>query len=70
MYLLTMLFYHVFFLFFLTTDSYFLTPAVIIHIFNRTEELAISIGIPTNEAKAETKTQSVSVEAKISTFST
>ena len=42
-----------FFFFFLIIELYFLIPAVIVQIFNPTEELAILIGIPTKEAKAE-----------------
>ena len=40
-----------FFFLFLIIDLYFLIPAIITHIFNVTAELAIPIGIPTEEAK-------------------
>ena len=39
---------------------------MIAQIFIPTAELAIPTGIPTNEANAETETQPVTVEAKIS----
>ena len=44
----------------------FLIPAVIARIFDPTSEIAMSIGITTKEAKAETETHPVTVEAKIS----
>ena len=50
------LFYHVFFSLFL---NYFVIPAVIAQICNPVAELVITIGIPTNEAKAETETHIV-----------
>ena len=42
-----------FLLFFLIIDLYFQIPVVMAQIFNTTAELPISIGIQTNEAKAE-----------------
>ena len=54
-----------FFFFFLIIDLYFLIPAVITQIFNPIVELAIPIGIPTKEAKAEMETHPVIVEPKI-----
>ena len=65
MILLTILFYHASFFFFLIIDLYFLIPAVIAQIFNAVAELVIPIGIPTKEAKAEMETHPVIVEAKI-----
>lgn len=47
----------------------FLIPAVSTQIFNPTAELAILIGIPTNEAKAEIETQPVIAETKIKQYS-
>ena len=52
--------------FFLFIDLYFLILAVITQIFNRIVELAIPIGIPTKEAKAEIETHPVIVEITIS----
>ena len=63
--MLTILFYHAY-LFYLFTDLYFLIPAVIIQIFNCIVELAVSIGIPTKQGKAEMETHSVIVEIAIS----
>ena len=60
------LFYHIFFLFFLVIDLYFLTPAAMAEIFNPIAELIIPIGIPIKEAKVEMKTHPVIVEVKIS----
>ena len=54
-----------FFFFFLNIDLYFIILAVIAHIFNPIVELAIPIGIPTKEEKAEMETHPVVVEAKI-----
>ena len=54
-----------FFFFFSIIDFYFLIPAAIAQIFNPIAELVIAIGIPTKEEKAEMKTHSVIVEAKI-----
>ena len=51
--------------FFLIIDSYFLIPAAISQIFNPIAELIFSIGIPSNEAKAEIEIHPVIVEAKI-----
>ena len=48
--------------FFLIIDSYFLMPEVIAHNFNLNTELVISIGIPTEEAKAEMETHPVILE--------
>ena len=42
-----------FFIFFLITDLYFLIAAVNVQIFKPVAEPAITIGIPTNQAKAE-----------------
>ena len=55
-----------FFLFFITIWLYFLILVVIAQIFNLTAELAITIGIPTKESKAEMGTHLVTTEAKIS----
>ena len=60
------LFYHIFFLFFLLIDLYFLIPAAMAEMFNPIAELIIPIGIPIKEAKVEMKTQPVIVEVKIS----
>ena len=64
-FLLTVLFYHVFFLFFLIIGLQYFIPAVITYTFNPTVELGKPIGIPTNKAKAKNELQSV-VETKIS----
>ena len=53
------------FLFFLIIDLHFLIPAVITQIFNRIVELAIPIGNPTKEEKAEIETHPVMVEFTI-----
>ena len=58
-----------FFFFFLIIDLYVLIPAVIAQIFNPTAELVISVGTPLKEAKAETETHLVMVEAKTRNFS-
>ena len=58
------------FFFFLIIDLYFLIPEVIAQIFNPTAELVITTGIATNKVNAETETQPVLVEAKISKCST
>ena len=55
-----------FFHLFLILDFNFLIFAVTTQIFNPTAELAIPIGIPSNEAKAETETHSMREESKIS----
>ena len=60
------LFYHIFFLFFLLIDLYFLIPAAMAEMFNPIAELIIPIGIPIKEAKVEMKTHPVIVEVKIS----
>ena len=52
-------------LFFLIIDLYLLIPAVLAQTFNPIAELAISIGIPTKEAKAEIEIHLVTAEAKI-----
>ena len=52
-------------LFLLITGLYFLIPVAIAQIFNPVAELVIPIRIPTKQAKAEMKTHSVIVEAKI-----
>ena len=51
--------------FFLIIDLYLLIPAVLAQTFNPIAELAISIGIPTKEAKAEIEIHLVTTEAKI-----
>ena len=51
--------------FFLIIDLYLLIPAVLAQTFNPIAELAISIGIPTKEAKAEIEIHLVTAEAKI-----
>ena len=53
-----------FFLFFLIINLYFSIPAVVAQIFNPTVKLAIPIGIPTKEAKAEVETHQVITETK------
>ena len=54
------------FIFFsLIIDLYFLTPAVIAQMFKLIAELAIPMGIPIKEAKAEIETHPVIVGAKI-----
>ena len=58
-----------FFLFFLIIDLYILIPAVVTQLFNAIVELAIPIGIPTKEAKAEMETHPVIVEITISGWS-
>ena len=54
-----------FLLFFLIIDLYFLIPGVTTQIFNPTLELAIPIGIPPKEAKAEMETYPVMIEIAI-----
>ena len=44
-----------FLFYFLITDLYFITPAVIAQIVNSIAELVIPIGIPRKEAKGEIK---------------
>ena len=51
-------------------DLYFFIPEVITQIFVPTAKLVMSAGIATNEANAENKTQPVTVEARISKYST
>ena len=51
--------------FFLIIDLYLLIPAVLAQTSNPIAELAISIGIPTKEAKAEIEIHLVTAEAKI-----
>ena len=51
------------FLFFLTTDLYFLIPVVIAQTFNLIAELLIPMGVPSKEAKVDTEIQPVTVEA-------
>ena len=58
-----------FFLFFIIVDLYFLIPADILQIFNHIVELAILVGIPTKEAKAEMEIHPVIVEITISKWS-
>ena len=60
----TIIFYHAFFIF-LDYWLIFLIPAIITQIFIPITELAIPIGIPTNETKAEIETQPMIVETKI-----
>ena len=55
-----------FLLLFLIIDLYFLIPAVIAKVFNLRAELAMHIGIPTKEEKAEIETHSLTAETKIS----
>ena len=50
--------------FFLIIDLYFSIPAIIRQTFIVVAELAIPTGTPTNEAKTEIETHSVTVEAK------
>ena len=52
--------------FFLIIGLYFLIHAVIAQIINPTAELAISIGIPIEEANREIEIQPVTAETKIS----
>ena len=47
-------------------DLYFLIPAIIAHIFNHIPELAIPIGIPSKEAKAEIEKHPGTADAKTS----
>ena len=54
-----------FFFFFVTTDLYFLIPAVIWQIFFPIAELVIPKGIQTYEANADTEIQPISAEARI-----
>ena len=54
-----------FFFFFVIIDLYFLIPAVTAQIFNPNAELVISIGIPSEEAKAEIEIHPIIVEAKV-----
>ena len=42
-----------FFLFFLTTDIYFLIPAIIVQFYNPTAKLTMPIGIASNEIKSK-----------------
>ena len=46
-----------------------LIPAAIAHIFSLISELAIPVGIPNKEAKAEIEMHPVIAESKIKTFS-
>ena len=50
--------------FFLIIDFYFFVPAVIAEVFNLFTELAIPIGVPTNEAKVQIETQSITAEMR------
>ena len=50
--------------FFLIIDFYFFVPAVIAQVFNLFTELVIPIGIPTNEAKVQIETQSITAEMR------
>ena len=49
--------------------SYFLLSAITVQIFNPIARLVISIGIPTNKAKAEMETHLVTAEIKIKKWS-
>ena len=57
-----------FFLFILIINLNFLIPGATTQTFDPTAEMAIPIGMPTNRAKVETETESVTVETKISKF--
>ena len=59
-----------FFFFFFIIDLNFLIPAIMAQMFHPTAELVIPILISSNEANAETETQPVTVEERISKFST
>ena len=50
---------------FLIIDLYYLIIIVIAQIFNSTAELAIPIGMPTSEAKAQIEAHPVTAETKI-----
>ena len=63
--MLTILFYHASISYFLIIDFYFLIPAVTEQIFNSITEIVISVGIPSKEAEAETKTHTIIVEAYV-----
>ena len=52
-------------LFFFIIDLYFLITAIDAQTFNTITKLAIPIGIPTKEAKAEIEIHPVTAEAKI-----
>ena len=52
-------------LFFFIIDLYFLITAIVAQTFNTITKLAIPIGIPTKEAKAEIEIHPVTAEAKI-----
>ena len=58
-----------FFFFFLIIDLYFLTPTVIVQIFNPIAELIIPIGILKKDAKRTFETHVVIGEAKESMYS-
>ena len=62
--MLTILFHHASFLFFLIIDLYLLIPAAIAQIFNAIAEPVIPIGIPSKEAKAEIEMHPLSVKLK------
>ena len=64
--MLKILFYHALSYFCLIIDLYFLIPAALAQIFNPIVELIIPIGIPFKDEKAEKKTHTVIVKAKIS----
>ena len=57
------------FFLFLFIDLYFLIPAVIAQVFNPVVELAVPLGILTNEPKEEMETHPVIVETTISEWS-
>ena len=63
--MLTVLFYHASFSFFLIIDLYFLIPAVITQMFNPIAEFTLPTGISNKDAKAEMVTYPVTVETKI-----
>ena len=58
-----------FFFFFLIIDLYFLIPAFITQIIIVVVQIAIPIGIPAKEAKAEIETYPLTAEAKKSKWS-
>ena len=63
--LLTILFDHAFFVFFLIIDLHFLIHAITAQTFNSVGELVIATGITTKEKKAEIVVHPLIAEAKI-----
>ena len=57
-------------LLFFIIDLYIIIPAVVTQSFSPTAELVIPTGTQTNEANTENETQPVTVEARISKYST